>query len=87
MGSLAAVAAASHTSSRGLAWGAELPAGAPPGEFGYGDVLLSSDPHETQLRETQAVLMSLGDDSLLKPFRQMSGLPAPGAPGQDRGGW
>ena len=47
-------------------------------EFGYGDVDLASDLHETQLRETHAVLMALSDDSLLKPFRQMSGQPSPG---------
>ena len=53
-------------------------------EFGYGDVDLASDLHETQLRETHAVLMALSDDSLLKPFRQMSGQPSPG---DDLGGW
>ncbi len=57
---------------------------APLSEFGYGDVLMSSEAHENQLQETQAVLMSLSDDSLLKPFRQMSGMPAPG---DDLGGW
>ena len=53
-------------------------------EFGHGDVLLSSDLHESQLRNCHAVLMALNDDSLLKPFRQMSGMPAPG---EDLGGW
>jgi len=53
-------------------------------EFGYGDVLISSDPHESQLMNTHAVLMELSEDSLLKPFREMSGLPAPG---EDLGGW
>jgi len=53
-------------------------------EFGYGDVTLASDAHETQLRETHAVLMELSEDSLLKPFRQMAGQPSPGA---DLGGW
>ncbi len=57
---------------------------APLSEFAYGDVLMSSEPHENQLRETHAVLMSLSDDSLLKPFRQMAGMPAPG---EDLGGW
>jgi hypothetical protein len=33
---------------------------------------------------THAVLMALSDDSLLKPLRQMSGMPAPG---EDLGGW
>ncbi len=56
----------------------------PLAEFGYGDVDLASDLHETQLRETHAVLMGLSDDSLLKPFRQMSGM---AAPGEDLGGW
>jgi DUF1680 family protein len=53
-------------------------------EFGYGDVTLTSDPHEKQLRETHAVLMELSEDSLLKPFRQMAGQPSSGA---DLGGW
>lgn len=53
-------------------------------EFGYGDVTLSSELHEKQLHETHAVLMELSEDSLLKPFRQMAGQPAPGT---DLGGW
>src|SRR5271167_2659630 len=52
--------------------------------FGYGDVTLTSDLHEKQLHNTHAVLMELSEDSLLKPFRQMIGQPAPGA---DLGGW
>jgi DUF1680 family protein len=53
-------------------------------EFGYGDVTLHSELHNRQLRETHSVLMELSEDSLLKPFRQMAGQPAPGA---DLGGW
>jgi DUF1680 family protein len=53
-------------------------------QFDYGDVQLASDPHEKQLEQTRQVLMGLSDDSLLKPFRQMSGQPAPG---EDLGGW
>lgn len=83
-GSLAAVSAAAAGAWRNFTWGAERPKGAPLAEFGYGDVSLSSELHETQLRQTQAVLMALSDDSLLKPFRQMSGMPAPG---DDLGGW
>jgi uncharacterized protein len=83
-GSLAAAAAAGDGMLRNAAWGAALPAGPPLSEFAHGDVLVSSDLHEAQLRETQAVLMSLSDDSLLKPFRQMAGMPAPG---DDLGGW
>lgn len=53
-------------------------------QFDYDDVVLASDLHEKQLEETHRVLMGLSDDSLLKPFRQMSGL---SAPGDDLGGW
>ena len=60
------------------------PAWQPLMQFDYGDVELTSDLHETQLAETHRVLMGLSDDSLLKPFRQMSGL---SAPGEDLGGW
>ena len=56
----------------------------PLAQFGYGDVSLSSELHEKQLRETQAVLMNLSEDGLLKPFREMAGQPAPGA---ELGGW
>ncbi len=83
-GSLAVAAVAGPGLWRNVAWGAKPPAGTPLAEFGYGDVLMTSEPHETQLRETHAVLMALSDDSLLKPLRQMSSLPAPG---EDLGGW
>src|SRR5437660_12690835 len=53
-------------------------------EFSYGDVALHSALHEEQLQQTHAVLMDLGDDALLKPFRLMIGRPAPG---EDLGGW
>lgn len=53
-------------------------------QFEYGDVALTSELHERQLEETHSLLMSLSDDSLLKPLRQMSGQPAPG---EDLGGW
>ena len=63
--------------------------GAAPGEaplvqLNYGDVTLASGLHEKQFRETQAVLMNLSEDSLLKPLRAMAGQPAPGA---ELGGW
>ena len=53
-------------------------------EFEYGDVVLSSDIHNSQMEQTHAVLMDLSDDALLKPFRLMTGRPAPG---EDIGGW
>ncbi len=53
-------------------------------QFAYGDVDLHSPLHEKQLDEHLSLLMSLNEDSLLKPFRQMIGKPAPGA---ELGGW
>jgi len=82
-GTLAAAALAGRRLWSDTAAG-EFEGGAPLSEFSYADVLMSSELHEVQLRETQAVLMSLSDDNLLKPFRQMSGMPAPG---EDLGGW
>jgi hypothetical protein len=82
--SAAAAAAASHSFWLPSAIaGAAVPA-SPLAEFGYGDVTISSAVHEAQLKNTHDVLMNLNEDSLLKPFRQMAGQPAPGA---DLGGW
>jgi DUF1680 family protein len=53
-------------------------------EFGYADVSLASELHESQLKNTHEILMGLSEDSMLKPLRQMAGLPAPG---EDLGGW
>src|SRR5258708_27821573 len=53
-------------------------------EFSYGDIILASDLHNKQLQQTHSVLMELSEDSLLKPFRQMVGQPAPG---EEQGGW
>lgn len=52
--------------------------------FGYGDVALAPGLAQTQFEQTQAVLLGLDDDSLLKPWRLRAGLPAPGP---DMGGW
>src|SRR5215469_17932209 len=81
-GSMAVVAASGI--GRSSAWGAETPETAPLAEFGYGEVFMTGDLQEAQLMNTHGVLMSLSEDSLLKPFRQMSGMPAPGA---DLDGW
>ena len=60
------------------------PESGPLEEFDYGDVVLKSALHEGQLQQTHALLMTLNEDSLLKPYRQMVGQPAPG---EDLGGW
>jgi hypothetical protein len=80
----AALATAGGFAARAAAWREEPRSPEVLTEFGYGSVSMASDAHEAQLRNTQSVLMSLSDDSLLMPFRQMAGLPAPGV---ELGGW
>jgi uncharacterized protein len=62
----------------------EAVAQTPLQEFGYGDVELAPGRMRTQFEETQAVLLGLNEDSLLRPWRLRAGLPAPGGP---LGGW
>jgi uncharacterized protein len=83
-GSMAAAAVASNGLWNPPSWGEASTGTAPLTEFSYGDVLITSDLHESQLMTTHAVLMALSEDSLLKPLRQMSGM---AAPGDDLGGW
>ena len=82
--SLAAAAVTTSGLWSRAAWGANTVPSGMLSEFGYGDVLMASDLHESQLMTTHAVLMALSEDSLLKPLRQMSGMPAPG---ENLGGW
>ena len=82
--SLAAVALTGSGLRRAHAWSFESPATSFLAEFGYADISIASDLHESQLMNTHDVLMDLSEDSLLKPFRQMSGM---AAPGEDLGGW
>jgi DUF1680 family protein len=53
-------------------------------QFGYGDVTLLDGPLRQQFGTNHAFYLALDEDSLLKPFRQRAGLPAPG---EDMGGW
>jgi uncharacterized protein len=57
---------------------------APLDLFSYADVTLNNEICERQLDNTHAVPMSLDENALMKPFRVMSGLPAPG---EGLGGW
>lgn len=52
--------------------------------FAYGDVQLHGGPMKRQFDENHARYLNLDDDRLLKVFRQVAGLPAPG---EDMGGW
>jgi len=52
--------------------------------FPYSDVQLLDGPMKRQFEENHARFLNLDDDRLLKVFRQVAGLPAPG---EDMGGW
>jgi len=52
--------------------------------FAYSDVQLHDGPMKRQFEENHARFANLDDDRMLKVFRQVAGLPAPGA---DMGGW
>jgi uncharacterized protein len=78
----AAVSALSPRQLQAAVLGDSFPA--PLAELPYGDVRVDSALHRAQLEESCNVLMNLSEDSLLKPYRQMVGQPAPGA---DLGGW
>ena len=52
--------------------------------FNYADVQLHEGPMSRQFDENHARFLNLDDDRLLKVFRQVAGLPAPG---EDMGGW
>jgi hypothetical protein len=82
--SAAAASAASVISLPASLFAADSLSARPLEEFDYGDVSLDSPMHEQQLQQTHDLLMGLNEDSLLKPFRQMVGQPAPG---EDLGGW
>jgi DUF1680 family protein len=53
-------------------------------EVPYSSVQLAPGLAQTQFEHTQSVLLSLNEDSLLKPWRLRAGVPAPGP---DLGGW
>jgi uncharacterized protein len=52
--------------------------------FAYADVQLLDGPMKRQFEENHARFLNLDDDRMLKVFRQVAGL---AAPGEDMGGW
>jgi uncharacterized protein len=81
----AAIAAVSFAKSRaGWAAGEPKANAAPLKQFGYGDVELLDGPLKEQFDRNHAFYRALNEDSLLKPFRERAGLPAPG---EEMGGW
>lgn len=82
----AAVGAATVLRSRrAMAAAGGTPAITPPlSQFGYGEVTLLDGRMREQFDHNHAFYGSLNEDSLLKPFRERAGLPAPG---EEMGGW
>jgi hypothetical protein len=81
----AGVAAISGLRRTGFAsTSATTPDTQPLAEVGYSQVTLTSPIHLAQRENTHSILMGLSNDSLLKPFRAMVGMPAPG---DNLGGW
>jgi len=56
----------------------------PLGLFDYANVELHDGPMQRQFEENHARFLNLDDNRMLKVFRQVAGLPAPG---EDMGGW
>jgi uncharacterized protein len=52
--------------------------------FGYSQVQLFDGPFRRQFDQNHDLFLNLNEDALLKPFRQRTGMPAPGP---DMGGW
>lgn len=81
---LAAATAVLHHSSLAIAAVAAAPAQTRLAQFEYSDVQLLEGPMLQQFQENVSLFLSLPNDDLLKPFRQLAGMPAPG---EDMGGW
>src|SRR5271170_1156838 len=82
-----ALAAGAVVLRGGRAWGADAAANAAVTkleQLNYDDVQLLDGPMLQQFKQNHSLFLNLNDDSLLKPFRQLAGLPAPG---EDMGGW
>jgi DUF1680 family protein len=83
----AALGAAAMVSRRGRALSADPTPGSARtvlDQFNYADVQLLDGPMLEQFRQNHSLFLSLNEDSLLKPFRQLGGQ---AAPGEDMGGW
>ncbi len=53
-------------------------------QFSYGDIALLPCPQKDQFEHCLSVIMNLSEDSMLRPYREIAGLPAPG---ESIGGW
>jgi DUF1680 family protein len=83
-----ATAAGAYASSILPAWAASdkslVAVSSPLTTFAYADVQLHDGPMKRQFEENHDRFQNLDDDRMLKVFRQVAGL---AAPGEDMGGW
>src|SRR5579862_8606092 len=83
-----ATAAGTYAASVLPAWAASekslVAISTPLTTFAYSDVQLLDGPMKRQFEENHARFQNLDDDRMLKVFRQVAGL---AAPGEDMGGW
>ncbi len=83
-----ATAAGAYATSVLPAWAASekslVAVSTPLTTFAYADVQLLDGPMKRQFEENHARFQNLDDDRMLKVFRQVAGL---AAPGEDMGGW
>ena len=83
-----ATAAGAYAASILPAWAASdkslVAVSTPLTTFAYADVQLLDGPMKRQFEENHARFLNLDDDRMLKVFRQVAGL---AAPGEDMGGW
>ena len=82
--SSASLSAAVAVSSRALHSLAPTAAVARMRQLDYSQVQLLDGPLRRQFDHNHALFLALDNDRLLKPFRQLTGMPAPG---EDMGGW
>ena len=81
----AAGAYVAHTLTRKAGAQTSLAAVSTPlATFPYSDVQLLDGPMRRQFEENHARFLNLDEDRMLKVFRQVAGMPAPG---EDMGGW
>ena len=88
MKATSATAAGAYASSILPAWAAAdkslVAVSTPLKTFAYSDVQLLDGPMKRQFEENHSRFQNLDDDRMLKVFRQVAGL---AAPGEDMGGW
>ncbi len=84
MGAATAVAASARFPGAASVASKAVTDSVPLEQFDYGDIELLDGPMRQQFMQNHAFFLALGEDMLLKPFRERAGQPAPG---DNMGGW